>query len=86
MLSPDTEQLVERSERLYEERLKAELEANHLHEFVAIEPESGEYFLGPTLSDAAAACRAAHPNRRVYVVRVGHRAAIEMPGLTLLRD
>ncbi len=81
MASPETHRLIERAERLYEERWKAQLEATHLHSFIAIEPESGEYFLGPTLSEAAAACRAAHPNRRAAVLRVGHRAAVHMGGM-----
>jgi hypothetical protein len=86
MASPETHQLIERAERLYEERFKAKLEATHVHSFVAIEPESGEYFLGPTLSEASAACRAAHPDRRACILRVGHRAAVYMPGMTILRD
>jgi hypothetical protein len=81
MVSPETHELIQRAERLYEERLKEKLEATHLHSFVAIEPDSGDYFLGPTFSEAAAAARAAHPHRRTYVMRVGHRAAIHLGGM-----
>ena len=81
MVSPETHELIERAERLYEERLKAKLEPAHLHEFVAIEPESGNYFLGPTLSEASAACRAVHPDRRAHIMRVGHQAAVHMGGM-----
>jgi hypothetical protein len=81
MVSLETQQLIERAERLYAERYKTELEASHLHSFVAIEPESGEYFLGPTLSEAAAACRAVFPNRRAHIMRVGYPAAIHMGGM-----
>ena len=38
--------LSEAGKRVYEERLKADLEPDHIGEFVAIEPESGRYFLG----------------------------------------
>ena len=81
MVSTETHELIERAERLYEERLKAKLEPAHLHEFVAIEPESGDYFLGPTLSEASAACRAVHPDRRAHIMRVGHKAAVHMGGM-----
>ena len=81
MVSPETHQLIERAERLYEERFKAMLEATHMHSFVAIEPVSGEYFVGPTLSEASAACRAVYPDRRACVLRVGHRAAVHMGGM-----
>ena len=33
------------------------------------------------LSDAAAAARVAYPNRRAYIMRIGHRAAIHMGGM-----
>jgi hypothetical protein len=42
-----------------EEKLRCHLEAAHLREFVAIEPDSGEYFLGKTLIEAIQASRAA---------------------------
>jgi hypothetical protein len=52
-----------------------------MDEFVVIEPDSGDYFLGKTMSEASAAARTAHPDRRGYIVRVGHRAAIHMGGM-----
>ena len=73
-----TAELVERSTRIYEERYKAQLERSHPNYFVAIEPDSGDFFLGQTLSDAAAAARAVYPGRRTGIVRVGHEAAIHM--------
>jgi len=81
MVSAETHELIERARRIYEERYKAKLEATHLHAFVAIEPESGDYFLGPTLSEAAEACYAVHPDRRACILRVGHRAAVHMGGM-----
>ena len=68
--------LFQRAERIYEERLKMELERTHLHSFVAIEPESGDYFLGDTLSEASALARAAHPKRRCGILRVGHPVTV----------
>jgi hypothetical protein len=73
-----TKELIERGEQVYETRLKAELERTHLNFFVAIEPDSGDYFLGRTLSEASEAAHAVHPDRRTCVLRVGHRAAIHI--------
>jgi hypothetical protein len=70
--------LVQKAESIYEARIQAILEPCHDHEFVAIEPESGEYFLGKTLNDAAKAAREAHPTRLTHVMRVGHKAAIHL--------
>jgi hypothetical protein len=66
------------AERIYEERLRGDLEKLHPDAFVAIEPQSGDYFLGRTLSDAAAAAHAAYPERRACVLRVGHRVALHL--------
>jgi hypothetical protein len=65
-------------QKIYEDRFKSELERSHLHYFVAIEPESGEYFLGQTLSEASSACREVYPERRACVLRVGHAAALHL--------
>jgi hypothetical protein len=47
---------------------------------VAIEPESGEYFVGATLGKADAAAYAKHPDVWVYFVRLEDQdAAIALP-------
>lgn len=68
--------LIARAEQLYATQLRALLEPNHLHQFVAIEPESGEYFLGSTLSEAIGAARRVYPDRLTHTMRVGHDAAL----------
>lgn len=71
-----TDEFVRRAEAVYADRLRPVLEPEHIDEFVAIEPESGDYFLGKTLSEAAAAARKSYPDRLTHVIRVGHRAAV----------
>ena len=58
--------LMKRVEQIYQDRLQSELERTHPDDFVAIEPDSGEYFLGRTLSEAAAdgACGLSEPPNR----------------------
>jgi hypothetical protein len=68
----------EKAEQIYASRLRGDLERTHPHFFVAIEPESGDHFLGETLSEAAAGARAAYPDRRSCILRVGHRAAVHI--------
>lgn len=70
--------LSHRAIAVYESRLRATLEAAHPNEFVSIEPESGEYFLGDTLSAAIQAARAAHPDRLPFTFRIGHPATVEL--------
>lgn len=70
----------ERARQIYDQRLRAVLEADHLGRFVAVEPESGDHFLADTLDAAADAVQAAYPDRRAHVLRVGHPAALHIGG------
>ena len=76
MMRQTTEDVARDARRVYEEQLRASLEESHMNEFVAIEPVSGEYFLGRTLSEAIGASRAKYPDRLAHALRVGHKAAI----------
>lgn len=74
--------VIQRAERLYTERLKEDLEATHMHSYVVIVPDSGDYYVGRTLGEATAQARAAHPGRLGHIMRVGHSAAFHMGGAT----
>jgi len=76
MTEPNVDEFVRRAEEVYATKMRAVLEPDHIDEFVAIEPESGDYFLGNTLNEAAAAARRAYPDRLTHVMRVGHKAAL----------
>lgn len=52
MVSADSKSVIERAKRIYAEQLRTVLEPHHLNRFVAIESESGEYFLGDTFDEA----------------------------------
>jgi hypothetical protein len=80
MISADTRSVIDRAKQIYAERLQAALEADHRGRFVAIEPESGEYFLADTLDGAVRAARARHPARLSHTVQVGHPAALHLGG------
>jgi hypothetical protein len=76
MIRKNDGSVADRARKIYEERLKAELEPAHNDEFVAVEPESGDFFFGKTLSEAIGASRAKHPEKLAHAFRVGHRAAV----------
>ena len=76
MKPPDIDEFVRQAEEVYEARLRKVLEPEHMGEFVAIEPESGDYFLGKTVSEAIGAARRSHPDRLAHAMRVGHKAAL----------
>lgn len=70
--------MAQRAEKLYAQHLQALLEPAHLGEFVAIEPTSGAYFLGATLSEAIGAARSVYPHQLAYAMRIGHCAAVHL--------
>ena len=78
MTSKESEKLERDAEWIYQHRLKQQLEQSHPDAFVAIEPVSGNYFLGATLSEAIGAARKAHPDRLAHALRVGHKAAVHL--------
>jgi hypothetical protein len=81
-MDQDSQGLAQRAEQLYEQRLKAQLEAAHRDEFVVIDPDTGDFFLGHTLTEAAQAFRKARPGGRGFIMRVGHRAAVHLGART----
>jgi hypothetical protein len=62
------------------ERVKGDLEGQEGAVVVAIEPESGDYFVGKTLGQADRAAFEQYPDQWVYFVRVDDpEAALPLP-------
>jgi hypothetical protein len=81
MVPADTKVVIERAKRLYADKLQTVLEPQHLNRFVAIEPESGEYFLADSFDEAVKSARAKHPSRLSHTIWIGHRAAFHIGGM-----
>jgi hypothetical protein len=81
MSGSDTKSVIERAKRIYAEKLQASLEAKHLNRFVAIEPESGDHFLGDTFDEAVRSAREKHPSHLSHTIWIGHRAAFHLGGM-----
>jgi len=78
MVPAETKSVIDRAKRVYADQLQASLESEHMDRFVAIEPESGEYFLGDTFDEAVKAATTKYPSRLSHTIRVGHRAAFHI--------
>ncbi len=81
MISDENKAVADKAMEIYVTRLQSQLERTQLNKYVAIEPESGDHFVGDSFSLAVAAARKAYPNRLSFVVRVGYRAAIHIGGM-----
>ena len=66
---------IDRAKQTYNEQLAAKLEPAYTGKIVAIEPESGDYFLGEDEVEAAEKARAAGCDAPLYFLRVGSRYA-----------
>jgi hypothetical protein len=67
---------------IYESRLRKDLEQDCWGMYVAIEPASGEHFVGDTFDDAVNAALDKYPDRVTHTIRVGHVAAVHLGVLT----
>ncbi len=76
MTKRNDDDLIREGKAIYQERLEHLLEPDHAGKYVAIEPESGDYYLGRTMSEAYEQASAAHPEKRFYLARVGSRSAV----------
>jgi hypothetical protein len=70
--------IAESAKQVYNGELKQQLEAAHWGAFVAIEPASRSYFLGDSFIEAALAAKTAYPERKSFVLRIGHDAAFHI--------
>ncbi|MBC8872978.1 MAG: hypothetical protein H8E44_26380 [Planctomycetes bacterium] len=83
MVSAETRSVIDRAKQIYTNQLQSDLESKYMDRFVAIEPESGEYFLGDTFDEAVKSARAKYPSRVSHTIRIGHRAAFHIGVLQL---
>jgi hypothetical protein len=82
MASKESSELASRASLIYEQKLRSRLESAHPDDFVAIEPESGDSFLGSTLSEAIQGARTAYPDRLSFALRIGYKSTVELGMLT----
>jgi hypothetical protein len=76
--------MAEKAKAIYE-KIKDRLEAEHKGEAVAIDVESGDYFLGKTGLEAARQAKSRYPNRIPYIMRIGRPAYISSHRFFLYR-
>jgi len=70
--------VAESAKKVYDEDLRSRLEQDHKDDFVAIEPLSRRFFLGKTFLEVALAAKEAFPDKKSFVIRIGHEAAFHI--------
>jgi len=61
-------------------KISEELERDYRGKFVAIEVDSGDYFVGDTGVEANKKARGKYPGKVFYLERFGYRAAVSFKG------
>ncbi len=78
MVSEETTSVIARAKEIYEQRLKTALEKDRKDQFVAIEPDSGEFFVAETFDAAVKLARSKYPSKLSHTIRIGHAAAFHI--------
>ena len=65
------DELVRRARQLYDQKLRVVLEPTQQGRYVAIEPDTGKYFLGDTGTAALVEAHTSMPTHSFYLARIG---------------
>lgn len=82
-VSSALEKVAEEGALYYAEHLRSVLEPEHTGRFVAIEPQTGRYFLGRNGSEALVSAHRAMPDSLFYLRRVGFDFTHKIGGRSL---
>ncbi|MEX1112522.1 MAG: hypothetical protein WEC84_03595 [Candidatus Andersenbacteria bacterium] len=77
----DVQKIAAEGARIYEQ-IKGRYESDHKGEFLAINIDTGEEFLGSTNSEAVEKAREKYPETIFYVVRIGYSATETLAAMT----
>ena len=66
--------IVDRARAIYEDRIRAAVEPEHLGKYIAIEVGSADYAVGDDYLDLSKTLHARHPKASVAILRIGYRA------------
>jgi hypothetical protein len=79
-------EVAELGKKFYDEHLKDILEPQENGKFVAIEPESEEYFIGNTAVEAIKKALASFPKKIMFLARVGFSTTYKIGGYGYKRE
>jgi hypothetical protein len=77
MITDHSKSVIQKAKQIYEP-MQERLELQESGKFVAIEPESGDYFLADSFDEAVKAARTAHPGRVSHTIKIGSAAAFQI--------
>ncbi len=79
-----SEEIVQRGQALYDQQIRAQVEASHEGKFLVLDIETGEYEIDVSEVAALKRAKAKHPGAAFYILRVGHPTAYRVGGQRLV--
>jgi hypothetical protein len=76
------EEFAQRGDALYESAVRAQVEADHQGEIVAIDLETGAFEVDASEITACDRLEASHPEAQIWIVRIGSRHVRRFGGRT----
>ena len=73
--------LAEKGREFYNQNLKSLLEPSENGKFIAIEPDSGRYFIGKTTRETVIEAERAMPDKQFFLTRIGFGYAHSFNGV-----
>ena len=74
------EEIERRGQALYEQKIRAQVEAGNEGKICMIDVESGDYEIGETMLDAGKPLFARNPDAALWAVRIGYDAVYSFSG------
>lgn len=71
--------IAHKGEEVYQ-KISKQIEKEHAGDFIAIEVESGKYFLGQTQIEAIEKAKKSFPTKIFYLMKIGFPAAVTFSG------
>lgn len=75
----DTRKIGGRGNEIFK-KISKELEEDYRGKFVAIEVDSGDYFIGDTSIEASKKAKEEYPDKVFFLGKIGYRAAFSFKG------
>ena len=79
-----SEEIVQRGQALYDEQIRAQVEASHKGKYLVLDIETGDYEMDVSEVAALKRAKAKNPDAALYILRVGYSTAYRVGGQRLV--
>jgi len=71
----DVKVLARRGQAVYDQEIRPALESQHYGRFVAVEPDTKQYWIGESVEEVCRQARAGLPGKFFHLIRIGFATA-----------